>query len=297
MNRSRYVAQPTYALNQYNPQPYGAVPAPGGMMPGQQLAVPSSTTYGSPPPTTLSSQSPIQNTLSPSSTWAATFANGPIIEDLCAPPPPPPPPAYAAAAVLQSPPLNAFHQRMPMHPSALPQVQDVFGVRQPVLPAFPGMHPHQAAQLHQHQRQGGVQRAVMLGQYPPSTAAAYGMNHHPAGLGMTFPGAGPSAPLLAAQTQAQPQPQQPQQPLEAGFPTAVMPAGSGNGGGVGVGVAAGQQQPVNSPEVGGNSSPEVGGSRPGDDGSGGGLVAGPALTPVEEALRGFLSPDMGNLGN
>jgi hypothetical protein len=63
--------------------------------------------------------------------------------------------------------------------------------------------------------------------------------------------------------------------LETGFPLAVMPVGANGGGMQG--------------QVG---SPNMGGSPGGGDGMG-----GQPLTPVEEALRGFLSPDLGDLGH
>ncbi|KXX78113.1 hypothetical protein MMYC01_205094 [Madurella mycetomatis] len=133
MNRSRYVPQ-AYPVSSY--QPYGSIPttaAPQGMMPTQPMAM-APPTYGSISAQQGMGQSPIQTQLSPNSMWTTAFPNGPIIEDLVAPP---------MGIPSASPPMNAFPPRMAamtqMHPGAMPQVQNVFGVRQPMPHQFTGM--------------------------------------------------------------------------------------------------------------------------------------------------------------
>ncbi|KAK4222592.1 hypothetical protein QBC38DRAFT_489466 [Podospora fimiseda] len=111
--------------------------APGGMMhPGmQQLpGFPNSpnpqqqaqqAAFGSPNPNALGASPILQHTMSPSALWTAQFANGPIIEDLCAPPP------HHHHMTLASPPMNALPPRGPPGMMHMPQVQNVYGVRQP----------------------------------------------------------------------------------------------------------------------------------------------------------------------
>ncbi|KAG7294201.1 hypothetical protein NEMBOFW57_004271 [Staphylotrichum longicolle] len=254
MNRSRYVPHPAYAMSPYQPQPYGAIPPQSqipGMMPTQPLSMPPSA-YGNAPPNI--GQSPIQTTLSPNALWAANFANGPIIEDLCAPPPP-------MGIPSASPPMSAFPPpRMamaPMHPGAMPQVQNVYGIRphapHPFAPPGIQMHPGQAAAAAAQMQ--GMPAARVMGTYPPYTGQQHGIAYAPAPRTMD-----PSAALMGRPR------------LETGFPT---PVGGGPGSG-----ALGMGQ-MNSPGVGTVSDAD----------------GVPPLTPVEEALRGFLSPDLGDLGH
>jgi hypothetical protein len=255
MNRSRYVQQhPGYSNNPYHAQQYGAFPPNSqmpGMMPNQALSMPP-TAYGN--PQQGMGQSPIQTSMSPNAMWTANFANGPIIEDLCAPPPP--------MAMHASPPMNAFPPRMahmgPMHPSGMPQIQNVYGMRQqqqqPPTP-HPGFAPQHGMHPGQSSMQGMPSSRVM-GTYPPYT----GQQH---GIGIAYP----------------PRPYDPNMGLtrprlETGFPN---PVGTGQPGVNGNGMG----------QMGG--SPNMGNS-PGGDGM-------PPLTPVEEALRGFLSPDLNDLGH
>lgn len=211
-------------------------------MPAQSLSMPP-TAYGN--PQQGMGQSPIQNSLSPNAMWSANFANGPIIEDLCAPPPP-------MGMHAASPPMNAFPPGMPMgpmHPGGMGQIQNVYGIRQPTPQQFAqGMHPGQG-----HPMQG-MPSARVMGTFPPYT----GQQH---GIGIVYP---PRPYDLNAMV-VRPR-------LETGFPNPVGPGQGGNGGGIG--------------QMG---SPNIGGSPAGD-----GM---PPLTPVEEALRGFLSPDLGDLGH
>ena len=254
MNRSRYV--PHYAINPYQTQqPYGAVPPHSqmpGMMPQQSLAMPPP---GFPPGM---GQSPIQASLSPNGMWSGPFANGPIIEDLCAPPHP-----QQMGLPSASPPMPGFPPpRMamaPMHPGAMPQVQNVYGMPQhhhphhaPLGFAPPpqqhGMHPHLGpGGMMQMQ---GMQAARVVGTYPPYTGQQHGYGPPPPPPGMMDPSGMMARPRL-----------------ETGFPAPVM-SGMPMGG-----------------------SPSMGGS-PGADG----MMRQP-LTPVEEALRGFLSPELGDLGH
>ncbi|KAK4119143.1 hypothetical protein N657DRAFT_693966 [Parathielavia appendiculata] len=242
MNRSQYVHQTAFPPSPYNPQSYGAVPQPSQMqgMAPHPNAVPQPG-YSNPTPSI--GQSPIQPSVSPNTMWTANFANGPIIEDLCAPPPP-------MGIFSASPPMNAFPPGMamgPMHPGSMPQVQTVYGIRHHPF-AVPGMlPPGQGAPMQ------GIPSTRVLGTYPPYT----GQQH-----GYAYPGR-PMDPSMNAML-ARPR-------LETGFPHAVPPAPPGNAAGMGH-----------------MSSPHMEGSPGGD--------AMPPLTPVEEALREFLSPDLGELG-
>ena len=256
MNRSRYV--PHYPINPYQTQqPYGAVPPNAqmpGMMPTQPLAMPPP---GFPPPGM--SQSPIQTSLSPNAMWPAPFPNGPIIEDLCAPPHP------QMGVPSASPPMPGFPPpRMamaPMHPGAMPQVQNVYGIPQHHAQHAPlGFAPPPPPQgMHPHLGQGGgmmsmqgMPAARVVGTYPPYTGQQHGYGPLPPGAqGMVDPSGG----MLARPR------------LETGFPAPV----------------------VSGVPMGG--SPSMGGS-PGLEG-----MPRQPLTPVEEALRGFLSPDLGDLGH
>ncbi|KAK4150007.1 hypothetical protein C8A00DRAFT_46503 [Chaetomidium leptoderma] len=247
MNRSRYVPHPAYSINPYQQQPYGAVPAHaqmGGMMPTQQsLSMPPSA-YGN--PQQGMGQSPIQTSLSPNTMWTANFANGPIIEDLCAPPQP-------MGMHPGSPPMNAFPPRMsmgPMHPGGMQHVQNVYGMPHPPTPhpfAHAMHHPGQGSQMQ------GIPSARVMGTYPPYTGQQHGYVYPPQQLD-------PNVGMMARPR------------LDTGFPTPVGAMPGGNGAGMG--------------QI---SSPPMGGS-PGNDGM-------PPLTPVEETLRGFLSPDLGDLGH
>lgn len=250
MNRSRYVPNPVYSANPYQQQQqqqqYGAVQQQQaqmqGMMPGQPMPMHPSA-YGNPQPGM--SQSPMQTSMSPNAMWAANFANGPIIEDLCAPPPP--------MGMHTSPPMNGMHPRMAMGPfppgSGMPQIQNVYGLRQPTPHPFApqGMHPGQGQPMQ------GMPSSRVMGTYPPYT----GQQH---GIGIVYP-----RPMEQSRMMMQPR-------LETGFANPVPTGPSGNG--LGMGQVA---------------SPNLGGS-PGGDGM-------QPLTPVEEALRGFLSPDLGDLGD
>ncbi|CAP62063.1 uncharacterized protein PODANS_5_560, partial [Podospora anserina S mat+] len=134
MNRSRYVPQQSaYTAAQFQPFGPGPVPTPA-QMPGMiPMGYPQQQMFGGSPNPNAMGASPIlqqQQAMSPNALWAANFANGPIIEDLCAPP---------QMGLPTSPPMNALPPRgMPMgaaiHPSSMPQVQNVFGLRQPGTP-------------------------------------------------------------------------------------------------------------------------------------------------------------------
>ncbi|KAH6623410.1 hypothetical protein F5144DRAFT_595587 [Chaetomium tenue] len=250
MNRSRYVPNPVYSVNPYQQQQqqqYGAIPQQAqlqGMMPGQAMSMHPSA-YGSPPPGV--GHSPMQTSMSPNTNWAANFANGPIIEDLCAPPPP--------MGMHASPPMNGMHPRMamgPMHPGGMPQIQNVYGLRQPTPHPFApqGMHPGPG----QPTTMQGMPSARVMGTYPPYT----GQQH---GIGIVYP-----RPMDPNAMMVRPR-------LETAFANPV-PTGPGGNAGLGMGQVA---------------SPNMGGS-PGGDGM-------QPLTPVEEALREFLSPDLGDLGD
>ncbi|KAK4096300.1 hypothetical protein N658DRAFT_501734 [Parathielavia hyrcaniae] len=259
MNRSHYVPQNGFPPSPYNPQQsYGAAPQPSSQMQGMAHH-PSTMTppgYGNPPPGM--GESPIQPSLSPSTMWTtANFTNGPIIEDLCAPPPPP------MGMFSVSPPMNAFPPGMtmgPMHPGAMPQLQAVYGGigmrHHPGSYAAPGMLPH--APPGQGAMQGGIPSTRILGTYPPYTGQQHGYAYPPRPMDPNMNMNG----MLGRPR------------LETGFhnpvPSSAPPAGNAA---VGMG------------HVG---SPHMEGS-PGGDGM-------PPLTPVEEALREFLSTDLGNLG-
>jgi hypothetical protein len=151
-----------------------------------------------------------------------------------------------------SPPMNFPPPRMamaPMHPGAMPQVQNVYGIRQPTpLPfAAPGMLPGQGAPMQ------GMPSARIMGTYPPYTGQQHGIAY-------------PARPMDPNVMLVRPR-------LETGFPNPVPTASAGNAAGMG--------------QI---SSPPIGGS-PGGDATG-----MPPLTPVEEALREFLSPDLSDLG-
>ncbi|KAK4238605.1 hypothetical protein C8A03DRAFT_33357 [Achaetomium macrosporum] len=260
MNRSRYIPPTAYSINAY--QPYGVVPTQSqmqpGMMPSQPMGLPPQATYSNP----QQHQSPVQASLSPNAMWTANFANGPIIEDLCAPPPPPPPIAIPSAP----PPhmrMHAAHTMGPMHPGAMPQVQNVYGVRQPV------PHPAYAQGAFPGQPMQGIPATRVMGTYPPYVGVGQpqpqpqSVVQHP-----TYP-----VPPNAAAMMGRPR-------LETGFPSAPVSAGgqhtvSGSSGGMG--------------QMGSPDSMDIGASPAGEM----------ELTPVEEALRGFLSGtemDLGELG-
>ncbi|KAL2021909.1 hypothetical protein VTK56DRAFT_6504 [Thermocarpiscus australiensis] len=179
-----------------------------GMIPTQPLSLPPST-YGNPQPGMA------QPSMSPNAMWTANIANGPIIEDLCAPPP--------MGFPSGSPPLNALPPRMPMapmHPSAMPRVQNVFGIHQPTLHPFaPGMPGHAASPM-------GVPTSRVMGAYPPYASQQPGMVY-------------PQRPLDLMAGLPGPR-------LETGFPG---PGTGVAGGGSGMGL-----QQMNSPPEGG--SPE-----------------------------------------
>ena len=245
MNRSRYVPNPVYSVNPYQQQQYGHIPQQPqmqGMMPPQHMSMAPSA-YGNPQPGM--GQSPMQTSMSPNGMWTPNFANGPIIEDLCAPPPP-------MGMPMTSPPMNGLPQGMamaPMHPGAMPQVQNVYGIRQPTPHPFAhGMHPGQGPPMQ------GMPSARVMGTYPPYT----GQQH---GIGIVYPPRQMDHNAMMARPR-----------LETGFANPVPTGPGGNGAGMGQ-----------------MTSPNMGGSPAGD-----GM---PPLTPVEEALRGFLSPDMGDLGH
>lgn len=263
MNRSRYVPPTAYPINPYSQQPFGPVSSASGMqgmMPAPPLAMPSQPYSNQQQPGM--GQSPVQSQMSPSPMWSSNF-NGPIIEDLCAPPPP-----FFVGLPSASPPLNALPPRMAIagmpHPAALPQVQNVYGIHQPTPHPFaqpPPMH-HPAGQPGQG-HMGAMPSARVVGSYPP-----YAAQPGPAG-GVPVPPF-PQRPAAAMMGVGAPR-------LEAmattttGFPSAPTPVVGAN--------APGMQQ---------ISSPPMGGGSPGPEGL-------QPLTPVEEALRGFLSPDLGDL--
>ncbi|KAK4131310.1 hypothetical protein BT67DRAFT_161178 [Trichocladium antarcticum] len=276
MNRSRYVPQTAYSISPYAQQ-YGPAPASQftAMMPPPQqtLAMPSST-YNPQPSMGVGH--------SPSSIWTPSFAaHGPIIEDLCAPPPP----HLAGLGLSGSPPMGSLPPRMAAlqtqmhHPGAMPQVQNVYGL--PMHHTFAQhqqqqqqqQHMQQQYQQHLQQQQQHLQR-VMVGSYPPygvqqqqqqqhaqQMAFQQHQQHHQQLQQRGFDGVGAGMPGRTR--------------LETGFPAAVMPVGAGNQGGM--------QGQVGSPNMGGSP--------------GGGDGMGAPLTPVEEALRGFLSPDLNDLGH
>ncbi|KAK4160904.1 hypothetical protein QBC43DRAFT_219072 [Cladorrhinum sp. PSN259] len=257
MNRSRYVPQQQqYTMSHFQPSPYGIGPVPtpaqmpgaGGMMhPGMQQI---QAAFGSPNPNALGASPILQQSMSPSALWTAQFANGPIIEDLCAPP------AHHHHMGLASPPMNALPPRGPHGLMHMPQVQNVFGLRQPgmmMAPQQPGrlsvpgagfpppsqgfMHMQQQQQQHQHQQQMQIQWQL---QHQHAQAQAH----------------------VQAQAQAHHQHQQRQQ-MEM-----ELAAGMGQGGG---------QQQMDSPQ--------------GSSGTPGQTMAVP-LTPVESALNSFLTAEI-----
>jgi hypothetical protein len=156
-----------------------------------------------------------------------------------------------------SPPINAFPPRMmPMHPGAMPQVQNVFGVRQPLPPQFAGMHmagPMQGMHPQPTTR--------MMGTYPPYGVAGHHQpppppQQQPIGLGFHHPqqrGFDPS-PVLARPT------------MDTGFPGAAGDA-----------PAPGGMQQMGSPPMGGSP---------------GGNPTMERLTHEDGSLAGFLSPDL-----
>lgn len=204
MNRSRYVPDPAYPINPYQQQQYDGAsqqPQSQGMMSSQRLSMPPSA-YGSPQPGM--NQSSIQTSMSPSAMWTANFANGPIIEDLCAPPPP---------MAMVSPPMNAIHQPMnmaQMHPGVMPHVQNVYGIRQPTPHPFPpGLHHSQAPAMQ------GMPSSRVVGSYPPYT----GQQH---GIGIVYPS-----------RQMDPMAMMTRPRLETGFPGTVPAAPPANGAAMG----------------------------------------------------------------
>jgi hypothetical protein len=165
--------------------------------------------------------------------------------------------AYSAA----SPPMHALPPRMaigPMHPGAMPQVQNVFGIRQPT------PHPFAHPSVHHHQAQGlgmqGIPSARIVGAYPPYAGSQPGMVYAP-----PPPPPPPQVHVDPSGVLARPR-------METGFPTPVAGTQAGN-----------------APGMGQMGSPEMG-SNPDGEGM-------PPLTPVEEALRGFLSPNLSDLGH
>ncbi|KAK4203632.1 hypothetical protein QBC40DRAFT_219203 [Triangularia verruculosa] len=261
MNRSRYVPQQAaYTTSQFQPFGPGPVPTPA-QMPGMiPMGYPQQQVFGGSPNPNAMGASPIlqqQQAMSPNAMWAANFTNGPIIEDLCAPP--------QMGLPTSPPPMNALpHRGMPMgaamHPSSMPQVQNVFGLRQPGTPhpghGFAPMMPGMPAR--------------MVGSYPPGYAA------QPQGI--AWAGAHPHHHQLqlqhqlqqqaAAHQQAQQQQQQQRQFLD---PTMILGRPRMEGGGFASGGNGGEQ--MGSPSMG--SSP----------------AAAQPLTPVESTLQGFMSAD------
>ncbi|KAK3385868.1 hypothetical protein B0H63DRAFT_449867 [Podospora didyma] len=160
MNPSQYLPN-RYAMNpygqQFNPSQQQFQPYPGQIPSGQLMSFPPyGSSQGSPGMQMQQGQQ-----LPPGAMWASGFPTGPIIEDLCAPNP--------MSMQGGSPPINSMPARMSMasmHPSSMPQVQDVFGLRQPAYGTYPqGISPHQAAQMQQAQRQ----QQRMMGPYPPTS--------------------------------------------------------------------------------------------------------------------------------
>ncbi|KAL2136864.1 hypothetical protein VTI74DRAFT_590 [Chaetomium olivicolor] len=271
MNRSRYVPHTSYSISPYQ-QPYGSMSPPPsqiqpGLMPTQPLAMPPST-YGNPQPpaapSRMTGHSPIQTSLSPQSIWSSNFANGPIIEDLCVPPPP----QFPMSVPLGSPPNPGLPHRMvmplgPVHPNAMPQVQNVYGVSQPMpQPYLGGMHPAQ-----QHLQGVGIVRT--MGMYPPGPWGSPVMPNQQlqpgTGMGMAYPQRTVDPSTVLARPR-----------LETGFPTPIGPPGGG--------------------ERRGNGMGQMGMPEGGSEREGGGEEL-PPLTPGEEMLRGFLGPDFGELGH
>ncbi|KAK4184277.1 hypothetical protein QBC35DRAFT_540627 [Podospora australis] len=280
MNRSRYVPQQqAYAVNPYQafgPMPTSAQPMPGmmpiGAFPPQQSAFGA----GSPNPNPMGA-SPIlqqhQHLTSPASMWA-NFANGPIIEDLCAPPP-------THMGLAGSPPMNALphHHQMRLasmgagiHPSSLPQIQNVYGMRHPGQPggtphpgfigAFPGSPPGMPVR--------------MAGSFPPGYAA------QPQGL----------APQWAFQQHQQMQQQQQmqqhhqaQQQRNMVDPNAILSRPRMAGPGM---VEATQGLGLDLDMGGQGQQQQMQGGQQGQQGQG----QQQPLTPVDNSLGGFLSPIM-----
>ncbi|KAL1839506.1 hypothetical protein VTJ49DRAFT_1444 [Mycothermus thermophilus] len=270
-NASTYNAGP-YAST----SPYGSVsppsqaiqtapPPPGGMI----TSPPTSFTSPVPATATLLSTntSPLQGALSPpTSLWTASAA-APIIEDLCVPPPPM---AYPVPAA-----LSAF-------PPMMPQMQNIYGMPRhtAVYPPASSTQPPTgflptAGTMH------GMPSARVVGSYPPYAATQQAAIQQEQQRRL----------LLQQQQQQreeQEQAQQQQQGVGLGFPPQGYEMGR---------LGTGYPDAVTS---------GVGGAGPGNglmDGSSGGVGGGDAadggvapLTPVEEALRGFLSPDIGFVG-
>ncbi|KAK0664568.1 hypothetical protein QBC41DRAFT_328530 [Cercophora samala] len=256
MNRSRYVPQQSaYTTSQFQPFGPGPVPTPA-QMPGMiPMGYPQQQMFGGSPNPNAMGGSPIlqqQQAMSPSAMWAANFANGPIIEDLCAPP---------QMGLPTSPHMNGLPPRgMPMgaaiHPSSMPQVQNVFGLRQPGTP-----HPgHGFAPM-----MPGVP-ARMVGSYPPGYAA------QPQGLAWSHPHQLQLQQQLqqqAAQQHAQQQQQQQQQQRQFLDPTMML----------------GRPRMEPGFAAGGNGAEQMGSPSMGNS------PGAQPLTPVESTLQGFMSPD------
>ena len=270
MNRSRYVAQQPYAMSPYPPQAFGIGPVPtpaqmpgaGGMMhpgmPPQVSGFPNpqqqaqQAAFGSPNPNAMGASPVLQQAMSPSALWTAQFANGPIIEDLCAPPPH----HHPHHMGLASPPLNALPPRGPGM-MQMPQVQNVYGLRQP--PAAGFMIPPQ------HQGRLTVPGAAFAP--PPGYGMPMGMQQQmQMQMQLQFQQA-------QAQAQAQAQQHQRQQQLEMEMELAGM--AQRQGGQVGL-----EAQQADSPQLRvvtpGSATP----------------AQGMPLTPVETALSGFLTAEI-----
>ncbi|KAK3376340.1 hypothetical protein B0T24DRAFT_618481 [Lasiosphaeria ovina] len=141
-----------------------------------------------------------QQQYQPGAMWASGFPAGPIIEDLCAPP--------MGMVGPGSPPINSMPARMPMgsmHPSSMPQVQNVFGLRHPTY--------HNMVMPPQNAMQAQSMQSRMVGSYPPygvtpqQQAQAQQQAHHHA----------------RQQQQAQQHQQRQQQQLQQLDPSTMMP--------------------------------------------------------------------------
>ncbi|KAK3897621.1 hypothetical protein C8A05DRAFT_19649 [Staphylotrichum tortipilum] len=177
MNRSRYIPQPPYGMNPYQP-PYPTALPPSGLLPAQ--LPPSAYTTSQPIPSQQPHSLHGPTALSPPNLWTPSFANGPIIEDLCAPPPPP----------------HLLGMQFPPHQGSMPGGM-------PMMPQVQGVYPLRHQQHHQHQQNPfgamqpmqGMTSARVVGTYPPYAGQQHGVGPGEA-RGMMDGGMGMGAPRV-----------------------------------------------------------------------------------------------------
>ncbi|KAL2266753.1 hypothetical protein VTJ83DRAFT_6105 [Remersonia thermophila] len=273
MNRRYDQRNPPYNGSTYDALPcVSTAPYDSGCAPSQamQPAGPSLGRMITSPPTSFTGQapgtgtplganpSPLQGALSPpTSLWTAS-ATTPIIEDLCVPPPPM---AYPVPAA-----LSAF-------PPVMPPMQHVYGMpRAAVYPAASA-----AGLLPTTGTMQGMPSARVVGSYPPYAATQQAAIHQEQ-----------QRRLLLQQQQREEQEQAQQQGWALGFP----PQGYAPLGSLGTGYPNAVASTVGA--AAGNGMMDVSSGCVGGGDAADGEMA--PLTPVEEALRGLLSPDIGLAG-